>query len=197
MILVTGATGTNGRWVVRLLLRSGAAVRAMVQSTAKATDLAQAGAQVVAADFDNPETLRAALDGVERCLLLSAVDQRLVEREGRFVEAAKKVGVRHLVKFSAIGAHPAASFLFGRQHGQAEQLVMASGLPFTFLQPNFFMQKHLLVRGHDESPWRVLRHARQRACEPRRRVRHRPRHCDHAYGTDRSSCGESVSHHWT
>src|SRR4030095_3950368 len=40
----------------------------------------------------------------------------------------------------AIGAHPAASFLFGRQHGQAEQLVMASGLPFTFVQPNFFMQ---------------------------------------------------------
>lgn len=140
MILVTGATGTNGRLVVQLLLRAGAAVRAMVQSTAKAADLAQAGAQVVAADFDSPETLRAALDGVERCLLLSAVDPRLVEREARFVEAAKKVGVRHLVKFSAIGAHPAASFLFGRQHGQAEQLVMASGLPFTFVQPNFFMQ---------------------------------------------------------
>jgi uncharacterized protein YbjT (DUF2867 family) len=140
MILVTGATGTNGRLVVELLLRAGAAVRAMVQSTAKAADLAQAGAQVVAADLDKPETLRAALDGVERCLLLSAVDQRLVEREARFVEAAKKVGVRHLVKFSAIGAHPAASFLFGRQHGQAEQLVMASGLPFTLVQPTFFMQ---------------------------------------------------------
>ena len=143
MILVTGATGTNGRLVVQLLLRAGAAVRAMVQSAAKAADLAEAGAEVVAADFDTPETLRAALEGVERCLLLSAVDQRLVEREARFVEAAKKVGVRHLVKFSAIGAHPAASFLFGRQHGQAEQLVIASGLPFTFVQPNFFMQNLL------------------------------------------------------
>jgi uncharacterized protein YbjT (DUF2867 family) len=143
MILVTGATGTNGRVAVQFLLRAGTAVRAMVQNTAKAADLAQAGAQVVAADFDTPETLRAALEGVERCLLLSAVDQRLVEREARFVEAAKKAGVRHLVKFSAIGAHPAASFLFGRQHGQAEQLVMASGLPFTFVQPNFFMQNLL------------------------------------------------------
>jgi uncharacterized protein YbjT (DUF2867 family) len=143
MILVTGATGTNGRLVVELLLRAGAAVRAMVQSTAKAADLAQAGAQVVAADFDKPETLRAALGGVERCLLLSAVDQRLVEREARFVEAAKNAGVRHVVKFSAIGAHPAASFLFGRQHGQAEQLIMASRVPFTFVQPNFFMQNLL------------------------------------------------------
>ena len=43
MILVTGATGTNGRLVVELLLRAGAAVRAMVQSTSKAADLAQAG----------------------------------------------------------------------------------------------------------------------------------------------------------
>src|SRR5262245_51886243 len=143
MILVAGATGTNGRLVVQLLLRAGAAVRAMVQSTAKAADLAQAGAQVVAADFDKPETLRAALDGVERCLLLSAVDQRLVEREARFVEAAKKAGVRHLVKFSAIGAHPAASFTFGRQHGEAEHRIMASGVPFTFIQPNFFMQNLL------------------------------------------------------
>jgi uncharacterized protein YbjT (DUF2867 family) len=143
MILVTGATGTNGRLVVQSLLRAGAAVRAMVQSTGKAADLAQAGAQVVAADFDKPETLRAALEGIERCLLLSAVDQRLVEREARFVEAAKNAGVRHLVKFSAIGAHPAASFLFGRQHGQAEQLIMASHVPFTFVQPNFFMQNLL------------------------------------------------------
>jgi uncharacterized protein YbjT (DUF2867 family) len=75
--------------------------------------------------------------------LLSAVDQRLVERESRFVEAARKAGVRHLVKFSAIGAHPAASFMFGRQHGEAEHRIMASGVPCTFVQPNFFMQNLL------------------------------------------------------
>jgi uncharacterized protein YbjT (DUF2867 family) len=143
MILVTGATGTNGRLVVELLLRADVPVRAMVQSTAKAADLGRAGAEVVAADFDKPATLRAALADVERCLLLSAVDQSLVEREARFVEAAKQAGVRHLVKFSAIGAHPAAAFLFGRQHGQAEQLIMASGVTFTFVQPSFFMQNLL------------------------------------------------------
>src|SRR4029434_2658677 len=117
------------------------------QSTPKAADLADAGAQVVAGlrptgdsagrarggralpvapggrpepraapvvpsaspAFDGPETRRASLEGVERCLLLSAVDQRLVQREARFVEAAKKVGVRHLVKFSGIVGHPAGS----------------------------------------------------------------------------------------
>src|SRR5215813_13590146 len=143
MILVTGATGTNGRFVAQALLETGARVRAMIQVPAKAADLERNGAELVAADFDKPETLAAALSGVERCLLLSAVDQRLVEREGRFVEAAQKVGVRHLVKFSAIGAHRSASFTFGRQHGEAEHRIMASGIAFTFVQPNFFMQNLL------------------------------------------------------
>src|SRR5215813_2377228 len=130
-ILITGATGTNGRLVVRALLGAGARVRAMVQDRSRAED------------FDRPDTLGAALAGVERALLLSAVDQRLVERETRFVEQARRAGLRHLVKFSAIGAHPAASFTFGRQHGAAERMIMDSGLAFTLVQPNFFMQNLL------------------------------------------------------
>ncbi len=105
----------------------------MVQNPTKAADLQQAGAQLVVADFDKPDTLDGALAGVERSLLLSAVDEQLVEREARFVERARKAGLRHLVKFSAIGAHPAASFTFGRQHGRSERLIMDSGLTFTFI----------------------------------------------------------------
>ena len=143
MILVTGATGTNGRLVVDALRHAGAEVRAMVQGQAKSAGLADAEVEIVTADFDKPATLTTALAGIERALLLSAVDQQLVEREARFVEAARKAGVRHLVKFSVIGGHPAASFTFGRQHGQAEQIVMDSGLTFTLVQPNFFMQNLL------------------------------------------------------
>ena len=143
MILVTGATGTNGRLVVQALRGAGVHVRAMVQDSSRAADLAEAGAEVAVADFDRADTLDAVLAGVERSLLLSAVDQRLVERETRFVERAKRAGLAHLVKFSSIGAHPAASFTFGRQHGAAERVVMESGLEFTFVQPNFFMQNLL------------------------------------------------------
>ena len=143
MILVTGATGTNGRVVVQALLAESVRVRALVQDSSRATDLQRAGAELVVADFDQPGTLDAALAGVERCLLLSAVDKQLVERETRFVERATKAGLKHLVKFSSIGAHPAASFTFGRQHGAAERVIMDSGLPFTFIRPNFFMQNLL------------------------------------------------------
>lgn len=143
MVLVTGATGTNGRLVVRALLQAGTSVRAMVQKGSRADDLEQAGAELVVADFDRPESLHRALEGVERSLLLSAVSERMVEREARFVEAARKAHLRHLVKFSAIGAHRAASFTFGQQHGQSEHLIMDSGLTFTFIQPAFFMQNLL------------------------------------------------------
>jgi uncharacterized protein YbjT (DUF2867 family) len=143
MILITGATGTNGRLVARALLSAGQPVRAMVQNPSGASDLQKAGAQIVHADFDSADTLDVALAGVDRALLLSPVDQRLVEREARFVERARKAGLKHLVKFSAIGAHPAASFTWGRQHGMAESLIMDSALPFTFVQPNFFMQNLL------------------------------------------------------
>ena len=147
MILITGATGTNGRLVVQALRGRGASVRAMVQDPTRAADLAEAGAQLVVGDFDRPETLDAALAGIERALLLSPVDQKLVERESRFVEQARKARLRHLVKFSAIGAHPAASFTWGRQHGEAERVIMESGVPFTFVQPNFFMQNLLWSAG--------------------------------------------------
>jgi len=147
MILVTGATGTNGGLVVQALLRAGVPVRATIQDHARATALRDAGAQCVVADFDKPASLAEALGGVDRALLLSPVGQRLVEREARFVEAARKAGLRHLVKFSAIGAHPAASFTFGRQHGRSEHLILESGLPFTFVQPNFFMQNLLWSAG--------------------------------------------------
>src|SRR5262245_61311601 len=137
MILVTGATGTNGRLVVQALLAAGARVRAMVQDSSRAADLARTGAELAVANFDRAETLDRALAGAERSLLLSAVEQRLVERETRFVERAKRARLKHIVKFSAIGAHPAASFTFGRQHGAAERIIMDSGLGFTFVQPKF------------------------------------------------------------
>jgi uncharacterized protein YbjT (DUF2867 family) len=143
MILVTGATGTNGRLVVQALLAAGVRVRAIVQEASRATDLERAGAELVVADFDRPDTLDRALAGMERSLLLSTLDPRLVERETRFGERAKRAGVEHLVKFSAIGAHLAASFPFGRQHGAAERMIVDSGVGFTFVQPNFFMQNLL------------------------------------------------------
>ena len=67
MILITGATGTTGREVVEELRRLGAkGVRALVRDPARADFIREAGFETVAGDFDRPETLDAALEGVER-----------------------------------------------------------------------------------------------------------------------------------
>jgi uncharacterized protein YbjT (DUF2867 family) len=81
--------------LVKALLQAGFPVRAMVQDPTRAADLRRDGAElVVVADFDQPYTRVNALSCVERSLLLSSVDERLIEREARFMETAKKTGRR-------------------------------------------------------------------------------------------------------
>lgn len=144
MILLTGATGTTGIEVVRELAHLGAKdVRAMVRNPARAATIVDVGFEVVEGDFDRPETLAVALEGAERALLLSAPDPRQVEQQGRFIEAARRAGVRHVVKVSAVGADANAAGGFGKWHGQTEDELKASGLAWTMLQPNFFMQNVL------------------------------------------------------
>lgn len=144
MILVTGATGTNGVEIVKLLSRSGVRCRALVRNPEKISTLSDLpGVEVVQGDLSRPESLPPALDGVDRALLYSSIAPDLAELQGNFVRAAKKAGVRHIVKFSGIDADPHCEWRFLRWHGIAEQDLEESGLAFTHLQPNQFMQVYL------------------------------------------------------
>jgi uncharacterized protein YbjT (DUF2867 family) len=144
MILLTGATGTTGRDIVKELRGAGAGrVRVLARDAGRAEFVREAGFEVVEGDFEKPETLDAALAGVERALLLTPPSPRTFELQRDFIEAAKRAGVRHVVKVSAIGADPSGPEGFGKWHGQAEEALKASGLGWTMLQPNFFMQNLL------------------------------------------------------
>ena len=144
MILITGATGTTGREVVRELRRLGAqGVRALVRDPARADFIREAGFETIAGDFGRPETLDAALAGVERALLLTPPTPDTVSQHQDFIIAAAGAGVRHVVKLSAIAADADAPEGFGRWHGQSENLLKTSGLKWTILRPNFFMQNLL------------------------------------------------------
>jgi uncharacterized protein YbjT (DUF2867 family) len=144
MILVTGGTGTTGKEIINELKKSGATgVRALVRDTAKASFISEAGFETVEGDFERPETLDAALAGVERALLLTAPSPQTFAQQRAFIEAAKRAGVGHVVKFSAFGADANAPEGFGKWHGQAEDFLKESGLAWTILQPNFFMQNLL------------------------------------------------------
>jgi uncharacterized protein YbjT (DUF2867 family) len=144
MILITGATGTTGREVVAELRRLGARqVRALVRDRARADFIREAGFETVAGDFARPETLGAALEGVGRALLLTPPTPDTVSHHHDFIIAAAAAGVRHVVKLSAFGADADAPEGFGRWHGRSENLLKTSGLKWTILRPNFFMQNLL------------------------------------------------------
>ena len=93
MILVTGATGLNGGELVRLLSARGVAVRALVRNTKKAEALAALpNVEIIEGDMARPETLPAALRGVERAMLISSSDATMQEVQSNFIAAAKTAG---------------------------------------------------------------------------------------------------------
>jgi uncharacterized protein YbjT (DUF2867 family) len=143
MILVVGATGTNGREVVRRLVAAGQRVRAMVRTPSKAGDLRGEGVELVQGDLDAPGSLDAALAGVDRAFFVSAVDQRYVGWFGNFLAAAQRVGSSHVVKFSGLGASIDSPAEILRQHGETDEALIDSGMPYTILRPNSFYQNML------------------------------------------------------
>ncbi len=139
MILVTGASGNVGGELVKALTAAGAPFRAVYHSPEKAAKARASGADAVAADFARPDTLRPALTGIEKVFLVSPAGPALPELEGNVVEEARKAGVKRIVK-SSVWRASEESYTFARWNRQAEKKVEASGIPFTHLRPNAFMQ---------------------------------------------------------
>jgi uncharacterized protein YbjT (DUF2867 family) len=135
MILITGASGNVGREVLNQIAQSGAPIRAAFQSPSKAA--APAGVETVILDYNEPETLRSALQNVERIFLVAPPVQQLPALERKVVEVIAQSAAVHIVKLSAMGGRDA---IFPRQHSESEDFIASSGVPFTFLRPNGFMQ---------------------------------------------------------
>lgn len=154
MILVSGATGTNGSALVEELASRGVQVCAMVRTPEKTGAVEREGVEAVVADFGEPETLDAALEGVERAFLVTPPDPREPEWERNFVDAAKRADVRHVVKLSVLGASEEAPVRFGRVHAESEHYLENSGLDYTILRPTGFMQNTFSYAGSISSEGR-------------------------------------------
>ena len=143
MILMVGATGLVGSATLRQLTARSVPVRALVRNAEKASTLAGPGVETVIGDLEQPASLDAALDGVTRALLISPLHPRQVEWQGNCVEVARRAGAVHIVKLSGLGTAPDSPLCSGRWHAQTERHIADAGLPFTYLQPPFFMQNLL------------------------------------------------------
>jgi uncharacterized protein YbjT (DUF2867 family) len=139
MICVTAAAGTVGREVVALLHAAGTPFRASYFSAQRAAEARARGIDAVVSDYARPETLRAAFDGCDTLFLLGPNVSNQTALEVTAVEIARQAGVRRVVKQSVMGAADEA-FSLALVHRPVERAIESSGMAWTFLRPNSFMQ---------------------------------------------------------
>jgi uncharacterized protein YbjT (DUF2867 family) len=143
MILLTGATGRVGRATASALLNSNVPFRVLVRDATKFA-LIDPKIEVVTGDLVDVQSVRRALQGIERALIVMGnhPDQAAIERQ--FATLAMEAGVAHLVKISSMEAAETASAVLPLNHYETEQHIVASGMNWTFLRPNFYMQNMLM-----------------------------------------------------
>jgi uncharacterized protein YbjT (DUF2867 family) len=142
-ILVTGATGTIGRDVTKELATKGADVRAGVRDPDKAKKLLDPAIELTRFDFENPQSFSDALKDVTKVFVLPPLMLNQVEATNVFVDAASSAGVEHIVELSVIGADAEPPFTFGKWHAAEDRHIRDSGIAFTLLRPNSFMQNFI------------------------------------------------------
>jgi uncharacterized protein YbjT (DUF2867 family) len=140
-VLLIGATGRIGTRTAKLLVEHGARVRALVRDESSARIVLPTAVELLTGDLANADTLPDALESVDAILLVTPVGPQQAQLEGSLVRAAASVAPAALiVKVSGVATYADSYVDSGRQHAQTEALVRASGLPFVFLHPPFFMQ---------------------------------------------------------
>src|SRR5215208_6319293 len=145
-ILITGATGNVGSAVVDNLSTTDVSLRALAHDESKAQSLRDRGVEVVVGDFLKPETLVSALEGVRTVFLLTPIHPGQVSQASNVIKAAKDSGNDpRIVRLSVHQASHEAPTRNSRQHAEIENELASSGLPYTFLRPQSFMQNTLMA----------------------------------------------------
>lgn len=148
-LFVTGASGNLGRQTVEFLLASGKAnIIAGSRDPEKIADLVAKGAEARAVDFNKPETLASAFEGVDRLLIVStdAIDQpgrRLIQHTAA-IHAAIAAGVKHIIYTSVTNASPDSPSIASQDHSETEQAVITSGLGYTILRNSLYVDNLLM-----------------------------------------------------
>jgi uncharacterized protein YbjT (DUF2867 family) len=146
MILVTGATGKNGVEIIKRLAGRQERIRAMVRKRSDVTRFVpKSNLEFAEADFDDDASLRKALSGVQRAFLVTNSSEKVEERQLRFVHIANESGVKHVVYLSQLHASPNSPLRFLRYHAAVESALRTSGMSYTNLRPNLYMQGLLMI----------------------------------------------------
>jgi len=140
MILLTGITGNNGGATANALLEKGVKFRAIVRDLDKASAWGEKGVELVKGDLNDKASIVAALNGVDRAVLIMPNGQDQERLELAFIGAAKEAGLEWIIKLSSPEAVRGTTSPTPLVHLAAEDAIKASGMNWTFVRPSFFMQ---------------------------------------------------------
>jgi len=144
-ILVTGATGKVGSALLDNLGNADVELRALIRNGSKARSLGLRNIEVVSGDFLESQTLRPAIEGVDAIFLLTPIHPHQVQQAANVIDVASESGNDpHVVRLSVHQASHEAPTRISRQHAEIEERLISSGLPYTLLRPQSFMQNTLL-----------------------------------------------------
>lgn len=147
-LAVTGSTGVLGGMVARGLAEAGFSQRLLVRDAGRAPQLPDSPA--VVAGYADAAGSRSALQGTKTLFMVSASEaEDRLQQHCTFVDAAAEAGVQHIVYTSFFGAGPACTFTLGRDHYATEQRIRDSGMAFTFLRDNFYLDFLPMLAGED------------------------------------------------
>ena len=116
MILITGATGKTGYEVAKNLAEFSIPFKALIRNSTKASQITELGGQPIIGSIEDDDLLNQALEGVDKTLLLLPNSEQQLTLEKRFVDAAVKAEVKHVVKMSSMEALPEATRTIPRMH---------------------------------------------------------------------------------
>ncbi len=142
-VLVTGATGNVGSWVVKELRGHGASIRAFVRDPDRAAEKLGDDVELAVGDFSDTSSLHRALEVADHLFLTSADSPQMVEHETAVIEAAAAAGVSRIVKLSTLGAKVGSPLPPFDWHGRIEQHLWRSEVPAVVLRANFYMSNLL------------------------------------------------------
>ncbi len=147
-LAITGSTGALGGMVARQLADAGSAQRLLVRDAGRAPALDRA--EPVLFSYADRDLARQALEGAKVLFLVSAAEaEDRLEQHFRFIGAAADAGVQHVVYTSFYNAAPDATFTLARDHYATEQRIRDSGMGYTFLRDNLYLDFLPMLAGGD------------------------------------------------
>jgi uncharacterized protein YbjT (DUF2867 family) len=144
-VFITAATGHIAAYAIPNLIENNVQVKAFVHDASKAENLKKAGVDIIEGNFSEEEKLSKAMQDIEIVLSITPAGPDAFSNAANITRAAKNNKVKHLIRISAIKAAEDAPTDNGKLHFKTDSDIIESGIPYTILRPNFYMQNLLMM----------------------------------------------------